>query len=59
MAGLKRNPGGFFTFHLINYTGFLAMQGLFRTFGILCPDFDTAFRLGALFVPLSTSSLLP
>ncbi|KZO94469.1 ABC-transporter [Calocera viscosa TUFC12733] len=53
MAGLKRNPGGFFTFHLINYTGFLSMQGLFRTFGILCPDFDTAFRLGALFVPLT------
>ncbi|EJT99550.1 hypothetical protein DACRYDRAFT_81942 [Dacryopinax primogenitus] len=53
MAGLSRNAGGFFTFHLINYTGFLSMQGLFRTFGILCPDFNTAFRLGALFVPLT------
>ncbi|KZO94482.1 hypothetical protein CALVIDRAFT_484187 [Calocera viscosa TUFC12733] len=53
MAGLKLNAGGFFTFHLLNYTTFLSMQGLFRTFGILCPDFDTAFRLAALFVPVT------
>ncbi|KZT54856.1 hypothetical protein CALCODRAFT_437933 [Calocera cornea HHB12733] len=53
MAGMKLNAGGWFTFHLLNYTCFLSMQALFRTFGILCPNFNTAFRLAAMFVPLT------
>lgn len=33
------------------YLGFLTMQGFFRTFGIMCSNFDTAFRLATFFIP--------
>ncbi|KAI6015643.1 pleiotropic drug resistance ABC transporter [Pisolithus marmoratus] len=51
MANLARSAGGFWTFHLFVYTGYLALQGFFRTLGLLCVNFDSAFRLIALFVP--------
>lgn len=51
MCNLNRNGGAFWTFHLINYLAFLAMQGFFRTIGLLCTSFDSAFRLAALFIP--------
>ncbi|KAF4573417.1 hypothetical protein EYR36_007932 [Pleurotus pulmonarius] len=51
MCNLDRNGGAFWTFHLINYLAFLAMQGFFRTIGLLCTSFDSAFRLAALFIP--------
>ena len=31
--------------------GFLTMQGFFRTFGIMCTNFDSAFRLATFFIP--------
>ena len=33
------------------YTAFLSMQGFFRTFGIMCTNFDSAFRLATFFIP--------
>ncbi|KAM5536016.1 hypothetical protein V8D89_010274 [Ganoderma adspersum] len=51
MSNLARNPGGFFTYHLFIYLGFLTMQGFFRTFGIMCSNFDSAFRLATFFIP--------
>jgi ATP-binding cassette subfamily G (WHITE) protein 2 (SNQ2) len=51
LSGLHRSAGGFFTFHLFNYLAYLVMQGFFRTFGHLCSDFDTAFRLAVFFIP--------
>ncbi|KAJ7597296.1 ABC-2 type transporter-domain-containing protein [Mycena floridula] len=51
MTNLNRSAGGFFTFHIFNYIAYLAMQGFFRTFGLLCKNFDTAFRLAVFFVP--------
>ncbi|KAG9049168.1 hypothetical protein FS837_010987 [Tulasnella sp. UAMH 9824] len=51
MTGLRRNAGGFFTFHILIYVAFLAMQGFFRTIGIICPNFDSAFRIASLIVP--------
>ncbi|KAK1229304.1 ATP-binding cassette transporter snq2 [Marasmius sp. AFHP31] len=51
MSGLSRSAGGFFTFHLFNYLAFLTMQGFFRTFGMLCSNFDSAFRLAVFFIP--------
>ncbi|TFK26768.1 ABC-transporter [Coprinopsis marcescibilis] len=51
MAGLHRSAGAFFTFHLFNYLAFLAIQGLFRTLGLLCFDFNAAFRLAVFFFP--------
>lgn len=46
-----RSAGGFFTFHLFVYVTYLAMQGFFRTFGLLCINFDSAFRLATFFLP--------
>ena len=46
-----RSAGGFFTFHLFVYMTYLAMQGFFRTFGLLCINFDSAFRLATFFLP--------
>jgi ATP-binding cassette subfamily G (WHITE) protein 2 (SNQ2) len=46
-----RSAGGFFTFHMFVYLTFVAMQGLFRTFGLLCTSFDGAFRLATIFLP--------
>jgi ATP-binding cassette subfamily G (WHITE) protein 2 (SNQ2) len=51
MPGLARSAGGFFTFHMFVYLTFVAMQGLFRTFGLLCTSFDGAFRLATIFLP--------
>ncbi|THH33132.1 hypothetical protein EUX98_g1017 [Antrodiella citrinella] len=51
MAHLSRSAGGFFTYHLFTYLGFLTMQGFFRTFGLMCQSFDFAFRLATFFVP--------
>ena len=28
------------------------MQGFFRTFGLMCTNFDVAFRLATFFVPI-------
>lgn len=51
MTNLARSAGGFWTFHLFVYTGYLALQGFFRTLGLLCVNFDSAFRLATVFVP--------
>ncbi|KIJ66534.1 hypothetical protein HYDPIDRAFT_86385 [Hydnomerulius pinastri MD-312] len=51
MPKLSRSAGGFWTFHLFVYLAYLAMQGFFRTFGLLCVNFDSAFRLATFFVP--------
>ncbi|KAJ3718556.1 ABC-2 type transporter-domain-containing protein [Lentinula raphanica] len=51
MSNLNRSAGGFFTFHIFNYVAFLTMQGFFRTFGQLCTNFDSAFRLATFFIP--------
>ncbi|KAK0208987.1 ABC-2 type transporter-domain-containing protein [Desarmillaria ectypa] len=51
MTNLNRSAGGFFTYHLFNYVAYLSMQGFFRTFGLLCKNFDVAFRLGTFFIP--------
>ncbi|KAK7063883.1 pleiotropic drug resistance ABC transporter protein [Favolaschia claudopus] len=51
MAHLSRTAGGFWTFHLFNYVAYLAMQGFFRTFGVLCTNFHVAFRLSVFFIP--------
>ncbi|EPQ60137.1 hypothetical protein GLOTRDRAFT_67504 [Gloeophyllum trabeum ATCC 11539] len=50
MSNLHRSAGGFFVFHLFIYTAFLAMQGFFRTFGLICSNFDSAFRIAAALV---------
>ncbi|KAI0059439.1 hypothetical protein BV25DRAFT_1828964 [Artomyces pyxidatus] len=51
MSGLALSAGGFWTFHLINNMAFLAMQGFFRTFGMLCSNYDSAFRMASFFMP--------
>ncbi|TBU62153.1 ABC-transporter [Dichomitus squalens] len=51
MSDLARNAGGFFTYHLFIYIAFLTMQGFFRTLGIICTNFDSAFRLATFFIP--------
>ncbi|KAI0269180.1 ABC-2 type transporter-domain-containing protein [Gloeopeniophorella convolvens] len=51
MANLHRSGGAFWTFHLFNYMAFLSIQGFFRTFGLFFSSYDTAFRLGAFFIP--------
>lgn len=51
MANLDRNGGAFWTFHLVCYFAFLAIQGFFRTFGLFCANYDSAFRLSSFFVP--------
>lgn len=51
MSGLSRSAGGFFTFHVFTWFGFITMQGFFRTFGLICTNFDQAFRLSVFFIP--------
>ncbi|TFY82436.1 hypothetical protein EWM64_g1573 [Hericium alpestre] len=51
MAHLYRSGSAFWTFHLFNYLAFLAMQGFFRSFGLFCSNYDTAFRLSVFFIP--------
>ena len=52
MTHLSRSPGRFFTFHLVNYTAFLAMQGFFRTIGLLFSNYHTALRMAMAVFPL-------
>ena len=49
MTHLDRSAGGFWTYHLIVYLTFLAMQAFFRAFGLIFHDFDTAFRISVIF----------
>ncbi|KIJ54162.1 hypothetical protein M422DRAFT_25123 [Sphaerobolus stellatus SS14] len=51
MAGLARNAGAFFIFHLFMYLTFLTMQGFFRLFGSVCTNASFALRWANLFVP--------
>jgi ABC-type multidrug transport system permease subunit len=51
MSHLDRSAGRFFIFHLISYITFLAMQGFFRTIGLFCSNFHTAFRVGVSIFP--------
>ncbi|KAG9038328.1 hypothetical protein FRB95_001740 [Tulasnella sp. JGI-2019a] len=51
MTGLHRSGGAFFTFHFLVWIAFLTMQGIFRTIGVLCPNFDSAFRVAVIIVP--------
>ncbi|KAG6874373.1 hypothetical protein C0995_015109 [Termitomyces sp. Mi166 len=51
LSGLYSSAGAFFTFHLLNYIAYLSMQGFFRTFGLICSNFDSAFRLAVFFIP--------
>ncbi|KDR85534.1 hypothetical protein GALMADRAFT_234460 [Galerina marginata CBS 339.88] len=51
LSGLHRSGGAFWTFHLFNYIAYLVMQGFFRTFGLMCFNFDSAFRLAVFFIP--------
>ncbi|PFH49054.1 hypothetical protein AMATHDRAFT_63985 [Amanita thiersii Skay4041] len=51
LAGLYRSGAAFWTYHLFNYISFLVMQGFFRTFGLICFNFDSAFRLATFFIP--------
>ncbi|OBZ78638.1 Brefeldin A resistance protein [Grifola frondosa] len=51
MSNLARSAGGFFTYHMFTYLAFLTMQGFFRTFGVMCSNFDNAFRLATFFIP--------
>ena len=51
LCGLHRSAGAFWTYYLFNYTCFLCLQGLFRTLGVLCSNFESAFRLVVFFVP--------
>ena len=51
MAHLDRSAGGFFVFHLFNYMAFLAVQGFFRTLGLLCSRPDSAIRIATIFFP--------
>ncbi|ETW86763.1 ABC transporter [Heterobasidion irregulare TC 32-1] len=51
MAHLYRSGGAFWIFHLFNYIAFLAIQGFFRTFGLFCSNYDSAFRLSSFFIP--------
>ncbi|KAJ7651525.1 pleiotropic drug resistance ABC transporter [Mycena polygramma] len=51
MSNLSRTAGGFWTFHLFNYLAYLTMQGFFRSFGLICTNFNVAFRLAVFFIP--------
>lgn len=51
MTRLHRSAGGFFTFHVFSYVAYLALQAFFRLFGLLCKNFDSAFRLAVFFIP--------
>lgn len=51
MTNLSRSSEAFFAFQMLVYVSFLVMQGFFRLLGILCNNFDQAYRLGSFFVP--------
>ncbi|KAJ7750194.1 P-loop containing nucleoside triphosphate hydrolase protein [Mycena metata] len=48
MSNLNRSAGGFWTFAVFNYIAYL---GFFRTFGLICVNFNVAFRLAVFFIP--------
>jgi ATP-binding cassette subfamily G (WHITE) protein 2 (SNQ2) len=50
MYGLAKSAGGFFTFFLLVYTGFLAMSGFFRWTGTICANYDVAARFACVVV---------
>jgi ABC-type multidrug transport system permease subunit len=52
MTHLRRSPGGFFSFHFINYIAFLTMQGFFRTIGLFFSNYHTAYRVAVFIFPL-------
>ncbi|GAA5991262.1 hypothetical protein JCM10908_003228 [Rhodotorula pacifica] len=52
MGGLARTAGAFFTFYLINVTGFLALSGFFRLLGTLCKNYDQAARLASVVITI-------
>jgi ATP-binding cassette subfamily G (WHITE) protein 2 (SNQ2) len=47
MPHLARSAGSFWTFHFYNYFAFIVMQAFFRFLGLVCANFDSAFRIGA------------
>ncbi|KAF2415856.1 ATP-binding cassette transporter ABC2 [Tothia fuscella] len=49
-TGLVRTPGAFFSFVLTIITGYVCMTLLFRTVGILSPDFDVAIRAASVII---------
>jgi ATP-binding cassette subfamily G (WHITE) protein 2 (SNQ2) len=51
-TGLVREPGAFFSFVLTIITGYVCMTLLFRTVGILSPDFDVAIRAASIIIAL-------
>jgi ATP-binding cassette subfamily G (WHITE) protein 2 (SNQ2) len=51
-TGLVREPGAFFSFVLTIITGYVCMTLLFRTVGILSPDFDVAIRSASIVIAL-------
>jgi len=51
LSGLHRSAGAFWTFCLFDYLCYLCIQGLFRTLGVLCSNFELAFRLVAFCMP--------
>lgn len=51
MVHLDRSAGRFFTFHIVNYTAFLVMQGFFRTIGLFFSDFHSAYRVAVSIFP--------
>ncbi len=51
MSNLNRNGGAFMVWELFTCLAFLTMQGFFRTFGLMCSSFDTAFRLSMFCLP--------
>jgi ATP-binding cassette subfamily G (WHITE) protein 2 (SNQ2) len=51
-TGLVREPGAFFSFVVTIITGYVCMTLLFRTVGILSPDFDVAIRSASIIIAL-------
>jgi ATP-binding cassette subfamily G (WHITE) protein 2 (SNQ2) len=51
-TGLVREPAAFFSFILTIITGYVCMTLLFRTVGILSPDFDVAIRAASVVIGL-------
>ena len=46
---LDWSAGGFWTYHLIVYLTFLAMQAFLQAFGLIFHDFDMVFRILVIF----------
>jgi ATP-binding cassette subfamily G (WHITE) protein 2 (SNQ2) len=49
-TGLYREPAEFFVFWLVIISGYLCMTLIFRTIGILSPDFDVAIRTASVMI---------